>query len=98
MSYYIKKCWKENTLTIFCLVLLCSLQVGANMLMMQSFQGIIDRNMNRFLAWTVLLVVFHLRIDRYGDFFPVPCDSSHEQCHPAGYGRGAACKELSAVS
>lgn len=56
MSYYIKKCWKENTLTIFCLVLLCSLQVGANMLMMQSFQGIIDRNMNRFLAWTILLV------------------------------------------
>ena len=57
MIYYLKKCWKENTLVILCLVILCGLQVGANMLMMQSFQGIIDRNMYRFMFWTLILVV-----------------------------------------
>lgn len=56
MTYYLKKCWKENTLAIFCLVILCGLQVGANILMMQSFQGIIDRNMYRFMFWTLILV------------------------------------------
>lgn len=56
MIYYIKKCWKENTLVILFLMILCGLQVGANMLMIQSFQGIIDRNMYRFMFWTLLLV------------------------------------------
>ena len=56
MTCYIKRFWKENALVIFCLVILCGLQVGANMLMMQSFQGIIDRNMDRFVLWTLILV------------------------------------------
>ena len=56
MFYYLKKSWKENSLVILCLVVLCGLQVGANMLMMRSFQGIIDRNMNRFMFWTLILV------------------------------------------
>ena len=56
MTCYIKKYWKENAVVIFCLVILCGLQVGANMLMMQSFQGIIDRNMERFVLWTLILV------------------------------------------
>lgn len=57
MLNYLKKYWKENTLVIFLLVILCGLQVGANMLMMQSFQGIIDRNMYKFMLWTLILVV-----------------------------------------
>lgn len=57
MSCYIKRFWKENALTIFFLVILCGFQVGANLLMMQSFQGIIDRNMSRFIFWMLLLVV-----------------------------------------
>lgn len=57
MTCYIKRFWKENALIIFFLVILCGLQVGANLLMMQSFQGIIDRNMRRFIFWMLLLVV-----------------------------------------
>ena len=56
MVYYLKKCWKENMLVILCLVVLCGLQVGVNLMMMQAFQGIIDRNAQRFLVWTMLLV------------------------------------------
>ena len=56
MFYYLRRYWKENTLVILCLAILCGLQVGANMLMMQSFQGIIDRNMYRFMFWTLILV------------------------------------------
>lgn len=56
MSCYIKRFWKENALVFLCLVVLCGLQVGANLLMMQSFQGIIDRNMERFVLWTLILV------------------------------------------
>lgn len=51
MFYYLKKSWQENALVIFCIVILCGLQVGANLMMMQSFQGIIDRNMRRFIFW-----------------------------------------------
>lgn len=57
MLNYLKKYWKENTLVIFLLVILCGLQVGANILMMQSFQGIIDRNMQQFMLWMLILVV-----------------------------------------
>lgn len=56
MSRYLKRFWKENTLTILVLAALCGIQVGANILMMWSFQGIIDRDMNRFLFWMLLLV------------------------------------------
>lgn len=56
MVYYLKKFWKENILTIFFLVLLCGFQVGANLLMMWSFQGIIDRDIRRFMFWMLLLV------------------------------------------
>lgn len=42
MTFYLRRYWKENVLVSFFLVVLCGLQVGANMLMMQSFQGIID--------------------------------------------------------
>lgn len=53
---YLRIFWKQNSAVLFLLVLLCGLQVGANLLMMQAFQGIIDRNMDRFLCWTFLLV------------------------------------------
>ena len=61
MSRYLKRFWKENTLTILVLAALCGIQVGANILMMWSFQGIIDRDMNRFLFWMLLLVADGLR-------------------------------------
>lgn len=57
MSFYLKKFWKENALEVLFLVILCGLQVGANLLMMQSFQGIIDRSMSQFLFWMLLLVM-----------------------------------------
>ncbi len=57
MFCYIKKYWIENAFVILFLVILCGLQVGANLLMMQSFQGIIDRNMRQFMFWMLLLVV-----------------------------------------
>lgn len=57
MSFYLKKFWKENMLAILSLVILCGLHVGANLLMMQSFQGIIDRNMSQFIFWMLFLVI-----------------------------------------
>lgn len=57
MTGYLKKFRKENIVTIFFLVIVCGLQVGANLLMMQSFQGIIDRSMRQFMFWMLLLVV-----------------------------------------
>lgn len=57
MFCYLKKYWKENTLTILFMMILSGLQVGANMLMMRSFQGIIDRNMYQFMFWTLFLVI-----------------------------------------
>lgn len=56
MISYLGNCWQDNAIVIFLLVFLCALQVGANLLMMQAFQGIIDRNRKAFLFWTLLLV------------------------------------------
>lgn len=56
MVYYLKRYWKANAWAILCLIIVCGLQVGANMLMMQAFQGIIDRDMYRFIFWTMVLV------------------------------------------
>lgn len=56
MFLYLRKYWKENLFVIAFLVILCGFQVSANLLMMQAFQGIIDRNMKEFLYWTLLLV------------------------------------------
>lgn len=56
MTSYLRRYWKENVLASLFLVVLCGLQVGANMLMMQSFQGIIDRDIHRFVFWTLILV------------------------------------------
>lgn len=56
MIYYLKRSWKENAVVVLCLVILSGIQVGANVLMMQSFQGIIDRDMGRFMCWTLILV------------------------------------------
>lgn len=57
MTGYLKKFWKENMLAVLFLVIVCGLSVGANLLMMQSFQGIIDRDMHRFWFWMLLLVL-----------------------------------------
>lgn len=57
MAGYLKRFWKENLLAILFLVLLCGLSVGANLLMIQSFQGIIDRELHRFWFWMLLLVL-----------------------------------------
>lgn len=56
MPSYLRMYWKGNAVVLLFLVILCGLQVGANLLMMQAFQGIIDRNMEHFLRWTLLLV------------------------------------------
>lgn len=57
MAGYLKKFWKENMLAVLFLVIVCGLSVGANLLMIQSFQGIIDRDMHRFWFWMLLLVL-----------------------------------------
>lgn len=41
-------------LAVLFLVIVCGFSVGANLLMMQSFQGIIDRDMHRFWFWMLL--------------------------------------------
>ena len=87
------------------LIILCGLQVGANLLMMQAFQGIIDRNMEHFLRWTLLLVpagfwrlVFDLRTDKCRNLFSVPRNPPDEQRDPPRYLQHAVAKKLSTVS
>lgn len=51
MTYYLKKFWRINSLAAFLQVITYGIHVSLNLLMMQMFQGIIDRDIRYFLTW-----------------------------------------------
>ncbi|MDE5696349.1 MAG: ABC transporter ATP-binding protein/permease [Lachnospiraceae bacterium] len=54
MLYYIRKEWKNNFVTIILTIVCVALQIGTNLLSMQSAQSIIDLNLSRFLVINVI--------------------------------------------
>ena len=56
MSYYLKKYWPANLAAILTTLAVCALQIGNNLLLMQTFQSIIELNMRSFIFWTLILV------------------------------------------
>ena len=55
MKYYLKKYWGANLAAVVLAVIVCAFQTGNNLLMMQTFQGIIDRDLRSFFFWMALL-------------------------------------------
>lgn len=55
MSYYLKKYWGANLAAILPLLIVCALQIGNNLLMMQTFQSIIELDLRGYLFWTLIL-------------------------------------------
>ncbi len=55
MLYYLKKYWFTNLVAIGLLLLDCALRIGNNLMMMWSFQGIIDRDLSSFFFWMLML-------------------------------------------
>ena len=56
MKYYLKKYWGANLLPVLLGLVVSALQTGNNLILMQTFQGIIDRDLRGFLFWTLILV------------------------------------------
>ena len=55
MRYYLKKFWFANLLAILPGLIVCALSVGNDLLMMQSFDCIIDRNLSGFIFWMLMM-------------------------------------------
>ncbi len=55
MKYYLKKYWGANLAAVVLALVVCALQTGNNLLLMQTFQGIIDRDLRSFFFWMLLL-------------------------------------------
>ena len=55
MKYYLKKYWGANLLAVLLALVVCALQTGNNLLLMRTFQGIIDRDLRSFFFWMALL-------------------------------------------
>ena len=56
MRYYLKKYWLANLVAILLALIVCALQTGNNLLMIQSFQSIIDGNLRRFFFWSLAMM------------------------------------------
>ncbi len=55
MSYYLKKYWFANLSAILMLLIVSALQIGNNLLMMQTFQSIIELDLRGFFFWELIL-------------------------------------------
>ena len=55
MSYYLKKHWLANLLAILPGLLACALRTVNNLLMIRTFQGIIDRDLRGFFFWLLMM-------------------------------------------
>ncbi len=72
MRYYLKKYWVANLLAILPGLLVCALQVGNDLLMIRSFDCIIDRNLSGFIFWMLMMAgawVLLLWIGSLRDYF-----------------------------
>lgn len=55
MGYYLKKHWGANLLAVLLGLVVSALQTGNNLLMMRSFQSIIELDLRGFLFWSLML-------------------------------------------
>ena len=72
MRYYLKKFWFANLLAILPGLIVCALSVGNDLLMMRSFDCIIDRNLSGFIFWMLMMAgawVLLLWIGSLRDYF-----------------------------
>lgn len=72
MTHYLRKFWKANTLAVLPVLAVCALQTGTSLVMIQTFQSIIERDLHGFGFWilTMLAVWFLLLgINSLQEFF-----------------------------
>lgn len=96
MAYYLKKFWGANALAILPVLAVCALQTGTSLVMIQTFQSIIERDLRGFGFWILTMVgawFLLLGINSLQDFFQGLRSSCHEQCPSAGYGGAAAAEK-----
>ena len=58
MFYYLKKAWFLNLLAVVCLILQNIFKVGVSLALMQSFQKIIERDLQQFLLQLSIMILF----------------------------------------
>ncbi len=56
MAHYLKKFWKANFLAILPVVAVCALQTGTSLVLIQTFQSIIERNLREFGFWILAMM------------------------------------------
>ena len=54
MRYYLKKFWKANVLAILPILVTCVLQTETSLIMIQTFQSIIERDLRKFCFWILI--------------------------------------------
>lgn len=56
MTHYLKKFWRANTLALLPALAVCALQTGTSLVMIQTFQSIIERNLRGFGFWIFVML------------------------------------------
>lgn len=56
MSHYLKKFWKANILAVLPVLAVCALQTGTSLVMIQTFQSIIERDLRGFGFWILAML------------------------------------------
>lgn len=56
MRYYLKKFWKANVLAILPILVTCVLQTETSLIMIQTFQSIIERDLRKFCFWILIMI------------------------------------------
>lgn len=58
MFYYLKKAWFLNLMAVICLIVQNIFKVGVSLALMQSFQKIIERDLQQFLLQLSIMILF----------------------------------------
>jgi len=72
MAHYLKKFWGANVLAILSVLAVCALQTGTSLVMIQTFQSIIERDLCGFVFWILIMLgawFLLLGINSLQDFF-----------------------------
>jgi len=56
MAHYLKKFWRANLLAALPVLAVCALQTGTSLLMIRTFQSIIERDMGGFVRWMLVMM------------------------------------------
>ena len=57
MKFYLKKFWKINSIAAIFQIGTYGVHAGINLLLMRVFQGIIQKNLDTFFHWLVILIL-----------------------------------------